>query len=148
MNKFLITNFDSIEELYEAAYEEVLDNGYTEESEGEDYFEELVQDAADNLYWDYVDEIQDAYDLEYWWRHNGWTLDRGYGGPNYKERVADNTDWDRIYDYIADVMEDNPSFGYPTVTRVQVNDLVIFWEDDEDDASEDDEDDASWYQEY
>ena len=31
MSKFLITNFESIDELFEAAYEEVLDNGYTEE---------------------------------------------------------------------------------------------------------------------
>ena len=62
MSKFLITNFESIDELFEAAYEEVLDNGYTEESEGEDYFEELIHDAADNLYVEDVYEIHDAYD--------------------------------------------------------------------------------------
>lgn len=139
MEKILITYYENAdelyEELYEKAYNELAAEGYSEEEHGEYHFQHLLDTVIENILLlgvDEVDEVYDAYDLAYWWKNNGWTLDRGYGGPNYKERVFESTDWDQIYDYITSVMDINKSWGCITMTPTEVNDLVIFWEDPED----------------
>ena len=93
----------------------------------------------DSFYYENVDEASDGDDLRIYWDNNGWTLDRGYGGPNYKQKVSDSTNWDGLFDFITDVMPVNEEMGGILITPTQLNDLVIFSEDW--DNSEDEEDD-------
>lgn len=139
--KILITDFENYDEIYEEAYaiyNDRLNSGeYSDEYEYED--EAIIHDIIDEIYDEQIHEIFDAADLKYWWRENGWTLDRGYGGPNYKERLLESTNWDLIYEYIQNAFEVDDIFGAILLTPVKANDLVIFLEDDlyeEDDLDE------------
>lgn len=127
-NKILITEIEDLEELYELARERLYDTYESFEETGFDDEDEAIWSFVDEIYLEEVDEIYDADDLSNWWWNNGWTLDRGYGGPDYKRRVADNTNWEGLFDLLQEYPE-NGSLGEIAFRPVQINDLVIFSED-------------------
>lgn len=133
-DKILITPYESYEDIWEDMYENIDYNEVEDliiQGYDEDEAMELVQDDLFNQYADKIfEEVYDGQELENWWRHNGWTLDKGYGGPNYKERLADSIDWDLLFDLIIDSTEVNDSFGAVTLTPVSLNDWVIFGYDE------------------
>ncbi len=132
--KILITQYESYEEFMEDIYENI-DYNEVEDLIIRDYDTDEAMDLAlEELINQYTDEsfagIYDGQELENWWRYNGWTLDKGYGGPNYKERLADSIDWDVLFDLIINSTEVNNSFGAITLTPVEINDWVIFGYDE------------------
>ena len=133
-DKILITPYESYEDIWEDMYENIDYNEVEDliiQGYDEDEAMELVQDDLFNQYIGKIfEEVYDGQELENWWRHNGWTLDKGYGGPNYKERLADSIDWDLLFDLIIDSTEVNDSFGAVTLTPVSLNDWVIFGYDE------------------
>ena len=132
--KILITPYESYEEFMDYVYENIDHNevedliiqGFDTDEAMDLVLEELVNQHADESF----EEVYDGDELESWWRYNGWTLDKGYGGPNYKERLADGIDWDLLFDLIIDSTEVNSSFGAITLTPVSLNDWVIFGYDE------------------
>lgn len=114
---------------------ELVDNNepYNEEENLDAY-----QDELDRVYYENVEEIYSAYGLESWWRENGWTLDRGYGGPNYKEKVAGRTSWRLVWEFLCELGEEDAMLGEILYSPVEINDMIIFFDEFEDD--EDDED--------
>jgi len=132
--KILITPYESYEDFMEYVYENIDHNevedliirGYDTDEAMDLALEELINQYADESF----AAIYDGQDLENWWRYNGWTLDRGYGGPNYKERLADSIDWGLLFDLIIGSTEVNNSFGAITLTPVSLNDWVIFGYDE------------------
>lgn len=124
--KILITPYESYEEFMEDIYENI-DYNEVEDLiiQGEDEAMDLVHYLNESF-----EEVYDGDELESWWRYNGWTLDRGYGGPNYKERLADSIDWDLLFYLIIGGTEVNNSFGAITLTPMSLNNWVIFGYDE------------------
>lgn len=159
--KIYITSARNLDEIYADVEQWLIDkrDAYYDEDEtlmiGDEYVE--ASDYVDDYFYDEIYEIEDASDLETWFRNEGWTLDRGYGGEGYKERVADNTDFEAIWNYLEEVGSDNDKYNEEfdaiLMTQTEVNDLIIFWDEGEDD--EDDEEPISvedggirlWYEE-
>lgn len=126
MKKLYVSDYESFDEMYEALVNWVNENYSDEENATFEYMEYFDEWFVDN-----VTIIEDAEDLANWWKNNGWTLDRGYGGSNYKQRVHDNTDYESIFWYIQDCFETDDVLEAILITDIQINDLVIFWEDEE-----------------
>lgn len=133
-DKVVITYYESYDEIYEAVRDGLIDDfGSIDnalEQLGYTFDDEMIIEAIDAQFDDYVDVIDDAQGLEMYWRKHGWTLDKGYGGPNYKERVADGTDWENLFEYIIDTREVSDIFDAVLITPTELNDLVIFNDDD------------------
>lgn len=128
---FIITEYETYDDLVDAAVE--LELHIMQDHDVDDFFAEPQLDEEDNLYeiindlyYEKVDVISNAEQLKHWWLVNGWTLDRGYGGPNYKERIAEDTDWDSLYELLSSFNEVEPSFGEVRYSPTEVNDFVIF----------------------
>lgn len=135
--RIMVSDLDSYDALYEAVRDSLIDDyGSIDnalEQLGYTFDDEMILETMDAQFDDYMDVIDNAQGLEIYWRRYGWTLDRGYGGPNYKERVADGTDWENLFDYIIDTREVSDIFDAVLITPTELNDLVIF-NDDEDDT--------------
>lgn len=133
MKEIFIADVASYDELYEKVRDDFIDTyGSLEdamENLGYTFDDEMIIDEIEEAFYYYINRITSPEGLKQYWLENGWTLDRGYGGPNYKERVADNTDWEYLFDFITEVFEVDEIFNAIMLTPVQLNDLVIFSED-------------------
>lgn len=132
MDRIIITDM-TYDDMYELAYERAAEayDGPELNPADDEYFDERVHNEIEEIFYEEVHEIYDAEDLKRWFLDHGWTLDRGYGGPNYKERLAEEKNWDLLLELMLySGKEKDDMFGAVVYTPVEVNDMVLFAEDD------------------
>lgn len=132
MDKLIITSM-TYDEMYEQAYERASEYAESEDLDRYDTDEALVHDFLDDVYYEEVYEIHSADDLKRWFLHNG--------GPNYKERLAEETNWGLILDAMLYGGKEKDSIFdavvyTPTEAKLFVEDNL---EDDEEDYEDDDQ---------
>lgn len=147
-DRILITDIDGYDELSEQAFNRIFSED--PEDYGYDTMDELIENMGDDLQYEFFEEIYaeevyevyDAQQLRGYWLENGWTLDRGYGGPDLKDRIAEQTDWETLFELIMYGNRVDETFDAALITPVELNDLVIFneWQDIDEDEEYDDED--------
>jgi len=135
--KIYVTSAENFDELYQELIEYIKRRYGAEYSHGDLYIgEDLVEPME---YWDdfellELQTIESEDELRNWFVQHGWTLDRGWGGPNYKQKVADTTEWSQIWEYLEMLKDSHVSYDEVLdallLTDVKINDTIIFWEDD------------------
>jgi hypothetical protein len=139
MNKYfgiLISDLESYDELVDRVRDELIDiYGSIEEAlEGEGYYDEdeMLQERANERFFDYFEDIRDPQQLKDYWMRNGWVAIVGnLYGLSHEEvmwQVAEETDWQLLFDDLKDFGKVDEIIGAVLVSLTELNDLVRYGE--------------------
>lgn len=131
MNEYfgiLISDLESYDELVDRVRDELIDiYGSIDaalEAEGFYYEDEMLQERANERFFDYFEDIRDPQQLKDYWMRNGWVSAGNLSQEEAMRQVAEETDWALLFNELKEFVEVDEIIGGVLLRLTELNDLV------------------------
>ena len=131
MNKYfgiLISDLESYDELVDRVRDELIDiyGSIDEALEGEGFYyeDEMILERINERFFDYFEDIRDPQQLRDYWMRNGWVAASNLSQEEAMWQVAEETDWDLLFDDLKEFGKVDEIIGAVLVNLTELNDLV------------------------